>query len=134
MKNTQQIISVFLIGVFILCICVFFITPCFSQSFSPYPFNPFVPTISPFYNPFYQLYDPFFPYVPSLSTLGSELSGPVMNPLLGSIPTTSLRTGAATLVVLPQPAPTVSAYAPLGTLNLTPSTLVFLILLFTLPE
>lgn len=132
MKKTKQVVLVFLMGLFILGICFFFITPCSSQSFFPYTFNPFVPTVASFYNPFYQLYDPFLPSLSSVSNFGAPLSGPVMNPLISSVPTTSFRTGAATLVVLPQPAPSVTAYAPLGTLSLTPSTLVFLILLFTL--
>jgi hypothetical protein len=35
---------------------------------------------------------------------------------------------------VPTAAPAVTAYAPLGTLNITPSTLIFLILFLTLPE
>ena len=37
-------------------------------------------------------------------------------------------------IIIPTAAPTVTAYAPLGTLNITPSTLIFLILYLTLPE
>jgi len=78
-------------------------------------------------------YNPFFPIIPPLPTIGAPTLNPVLNPSLAGLPTFG-RNAAATLVVLPQPAPTVTAYAPLGTLNLTPSTLVFLILLFTLEE
>ena len=78
-------------------------------------------------------YNPFFPVISPLPTIGLPTLNPVMNPYLAGLPTLS-RNAAATIVVLPQAAPVVSAYAPLGTLNLTPSTLVFLILLFTLEE
>jgi hypothetical protein len=57
-----------------------------------------------------------------------------MSPLTAAPPSLS-RSAATTIIILPQaPAPTVTAYAPLGTLNLTPSTLVFLILYLTLHE
>ena len=97
--------------------------------------------LSMFYTPVYPLisgllfmsYNPFFPIISPLPAIGAPTLNPVLNPYLAGLPTFS-RNAAATIVVLPQPAPTVSAYAPLGTLNLTPSTLVFLILLFTLEE
>ena len=109
----------------ILWICIFTLIlasakPCSAQFFA---FNPFFAPINPFLYPAYS-----FPFVPPLPTLTS----PFLSPAL-SLPAFS-RTGAATIVVVPPPAPTVTAYAPLGTLNLTPSTLVFLILLLTLPE
>ncbi|MGA1796891.1 MAG: hypothetical protein ACMUIL_13635 [bacterium] len=97
--------------------------------------------VPPFYFPFSPLYSqngffaspyaPFLPAYPSFPIIASPFMNPLVNPALASLPTLS-RGAAATLVVVPQTTPTVSAYAPLGTLNLTPSTLVFLILIFTL--
>ena len=77
--------------------------------------------------------NPFLPLILPVPAIGPSVLNPVLNPTLASMPTFA-RNAAATLVVLPPPAPAVTAYAPLGTLNLTPSTLVFLILLFTLEE
>ena len=57
--------------------------------------------------------------------MDATLLNPVLNPALAAMPTLT-RNVDAILVVLPQSTPTVTAYAPLGTLNLTPSTLVFL--------
>ena len=114
---------VFVLFAFILS----FPSPCSAQlipfSFYP-PVNPFFPSLFSF-SPF-----SFFPPVP---TYPAATLNPLLTPYT-ALPTVYPRAAAATLVVLPPPAPTVTAYAPLGTLNLTPSTLVFLILLFTLPE
>jgi len=88
-------------------------------------FNPFFPTA---FNPAFA-----FPFVPPVPTYSYPLVNPVLSPF-SVLPTLSSRAAAATVITLPTVAPAVTAYAPLGTLNLTPSTLVFLILLFTLPE
>ena len=90
-----------------------------------------------FYNPFLNGYNPFlaFPPAPILPT--APLLYPpyrTFNPYLATLPTTTgSRFGAATLILTPA-APVTTAAAPLGTLTLTPSTLVFLILLSTLAE
>ncbi|MGA1864298.1 MAG: hypothetical protein ACMUHX_04480 [bacterium] len=119
-----RIPNIFVLILMLVCLYAFmlgFAKPCSAQFFA---FNPFLAPINPFLYPAY----PPFPFVPSVPTF------PVMslNPL-PSLPTLS-RTGAATVIVLPPAAPAVTAYAPLGTLTLTPSTLVFLILYLTLAE
>ena len=99
--------------------------PCSSQ-FIPYPF--WMP-INPFFLPTFGL----FPAVPPVTAFSPASFSPVPSPYT-ALPSLTSRAAAATLVVLPAPAPAVTAYAPLGTLNLTPSTLVLLILYLTLPE
>ena len=121
---------VLILAIFILFAFVMGISNTGSAEFLPYPyfgfFNPFVPQ---FFNSAYP-----FTVLPPAPAFSAPVLNPLLNPFPATMPTFPSRSAAATLVVLPQPAPTVSAYAPLGTLNLTPSTLVFLILLFTLPE
>ncbi|MGA1790911.1 MAG: hypothetical protein ACMUIM_05465 [bacterium] len=115
---------------FILFVFVFgFSTPSSAQ-FVPYnpfftSFNPFFPTA---FNPAYA-----FPFVPPVPTYSYPLVNPVLSPF-SVLPTLSYRAAAATVITLPAATPAVTAYAPLGTLNLTPSSLVFLILLLTLAE
>jgi len=58
---------------------------------------------------------------------------PLLNPYAAALPMLPFRNAAATIITLPAATP-VTAYAPLGTLNLTPSTLVLLILYLTLAE
>jgi hypothetical protein len=97
-----------------------------------YPYSLFTP-----FTPFFPTYDLFLPLFPTLPAFENPFTIPMLSPTLtpytASLPTFP-RSAAATIIVLPPTTPTVTAYAPLGTLNLTPSTLVFLILYLTLPE
>ena len=70
---------------------------------------------------------------PPLPSLGVRTLNPAMSPLT-AIRSSISCSAATTIIILPQATTPVTAYAPLGTLALTPSTLVFLILLFTLHE
>ena len=92
-------------------------------SYAQYPFwQPISPSV--YYPSFPSAYVPWVrPFVPSLAPATSLLP---VDPAL-----TLPRVGAATVITIPT-ANTATTSAPLGTLNLTPSTLVFLILLFTL--
>ena len=122
MKNINTLGSVFL--VFLLLVFVLSLAlPCSAQ-FLPYPF---FPSINPFLPSIFSPYS--FPLAPPVTLYSAAAFSPVT-----ALPSIYPRGAAATLIVVPPPAPTVTAYAPLGTLNLTPSTLVFLILLFTLEE
>lgn len=115
-----------LVGGCILMLSIFFfIMPAHAQLIPPLylPFTPLY-TQTGFYASPYAPVSPVYPPFPVVPS-------PLVNPALAGLPTFS-RGAAATLVVVPPTTPTVSAYAPLGTLNLTPSTLVFLILIFTL--
>ena len=119
----------------ILVTSVFLMTQfCAAQTFYPFysPFNPTIPFISPIQNPLFPTYYQLNPFIPALSPI-SPFFPPSLSPSIMSLPTIN-RAAAATIVVLPPAAPAVTAYAPLGTLNLTPSTLVFLILYLTLAE
>lgn len=123
MKIKTQNISILIFLGFVLF--AFFITTTCSAQLLPY--NPFFAPFNPFFLP---VFSPFVPPVPTFPA-------PVLNPALSpytSLPIAPYRSAAATLIVLPPAAPAVTAYAPLGTLNLTPSTLIFLILYLTLPE
>ncbi|MGA1839005.1 MAG: hypothetical protein ACMUIU_00120 [bacterium] len=131
MKN----FSLFITIIFVLAISFLFIPQhCTAQTFFPFysPFTPIMPFFSSIPGPLLPNYYQANPFIPSLSPI-SFLSAPVLSPSLMSLPTIN-RSAAATIIVLPPPAPTVTAYAPLGTLSLTPSTLVFLILYLTLAE
>lgn len=108
-------------------------TPCSAQLFYPYGFGPAF--LQPFSSGFFPgIYNPFVPLYPTVAPFGFAPSAPFLGPVSASVPTIPFRSGAATIITLPAAttAAPVTAYAPLGTLNLTPSTLVFLILLFTL--
>ena len=115
----------------LFALIVFSINICSAQvSFFPYtplfqPVNPFLP---PLFSPM------FFPTGTTASVFFAPLTGPVLTPYPVAFPSIRPRSAAATIITLPTAAPAVTGYAPLGTLNLTPSTLVFLILLLTLPE
>ena len=137
-KGVVRMINKHLVS-FILCGCIlvifafFLTTSCSAQLLTAPFYSPFAssyPSISDFYFPYF---NPFFPVGLPMSFVGASISNPILNPSLASLPMLS-RNAAATLIVLPPPAPSVTAYAPLGTLNLTPSTLVFLILYLTLEE
>ncbi|MGA1843921.1 MAG: hypothetical protein ACMUIS_05105 [bacterium] len=115
-----------IIGSVIIMVLIFAsAVPCSSQ-FLPYPF--WMP-INPFFSPTFGL----FPAVSPATAFSPLPFSPVPSPYT-ALPSLISRNAAATLVVLPPAAPAVTAYAPLGTLNLTPSTLVFLILYLTLAE
>jgi len=93
-----------------------------------------------YYNPFLNGYNPYFAYpaIPPLAPTAPLLFPPSppfspFVPYVASLPATASRAGAAT-IILTSAAPVTTAAAPLGTLSLTPSTLVFLILLATLAE
>lgn len=126
MKTTKIYILVLLIFV-LFAFVLSFSSPCSAQSF---PFS-FFPPVNPFFPSIFTLSP--FSFVPPLPSYPTATLNPLLNPYT-ALPALYPRGAAATLIVVPQPAPAVTAYAPLGTLNLTPSTLVFLILLFTLPE
>jgi hypothetical protein len=120
----SNIAVLILLGVCLFTLILGSAKPCSAQFLT---FNPFLAPINPFLYPAYPAYTfPFFPPLPIAPA-------PVLNPLL-SLPTLPPRAANATIIVLPPAAPAVTAYAPLGTLNLTPSTLIFLILYLTLPE
>lgn len=119
-------VLVAIMGSIVVIILVFaFVVPCSSQ-FVPYPF--WMP-INPFLSPTFGLFPGFSP----VTAFSPVPFSPVLNPYT-ALPSLASRAAAATLIVLPPVAPAVTAYAPLGTLNLTPSTLVFLILYLTLAE
>ncbi|MGA1792201.1 MAG: hypothetical protein ACMUIM_11995 [bacterium] len=130
MRN-HYFLSIILCGCILMIFAFFLSTSCCAQWFGALPGIPYAPVYPQISDLFLKTYNPFFPIISPLQTIGAPTLNPILNPYLACLPTFS-RNAAATIVVLPQPAPAVSAYAPLGTLNLTPSTLVFLILLFTL--
>lgn len=121
------ILSGFILVTFIL----FFTTSCYAQFF-PF-FNPYISAFPPGFSPFYPSFSPSLPFFSPLPVIGAQTLNPVMSPLIARPPTLT-RSAATTIIILPQATTPVTAYAPLGTLTLTPSTLVFLILLFTLHE
>jgi hypothetical protein len=112
-----------LLGTFLFVLIFGFNTPCSAQILPFFPFQSvFNPTIYPF------AFNPFFAPLP---TFPAPILSPVLSPY--SVLPTFPRAAAATIII-PTAAPAVTAYAPLGTLNITPSTLIFLILYLTLPE
>ena len=124
-------LGVILFGFILMSFIFFLTTSCYAQ------LNPFLnhyASAFPFgFNPFYPSYNLFIPFFPPISSFGVRTLNPAMSPLAAVTPSIS-RSAATTIIILPQATTPVTAYAPLGTLNLTPSTLVFLILLFTLHE
>ena len=131
MKNLH-VLAVILCGFMMATFILFLTAPCCAQLSQFY--NPYIATFPLGFNPFYPSYNPFLPFFSPLPAFGIPILNPVMSPLIATPPSVS-RSAATTIIILPQaPASTVTAYAPLGTLNLTPSTLVFLILFLTLHE
>jgi len=124
-------LGVMLFGFMLVSFVLFLTTSCYAQ-LNPF-FNPYVSAFPFGFNPFYPSYNPFLPFFPPLPPLGVRTLNPAMSPLTAVTPSIS-RSAATTIIILPQATTPVTAYAPLGTLTLTPSTLVFLILLFTLHE
>lgn len=118
-----KILVLITLGIGLFVFILSYAAPCSAQFF-PYPPIPsaFNPTFYPF---------TFNPFIPQLPTLSAPILSPVLSPypVLPTFP----RAAAAT-IILPTVAPTVTASAPLGTLNLTPSTLIFLLLYLTLAE
>ena len=115
-----------IIGSIVIVVLVFVsAVPCSSQ-FLPYLF--WMP-INPFFSPTFGL----FPAVSPVTAFSPVPFSPVPSPYT-ALPSLASRSAAATLVVLPPTTPAVTAYAPLGTLNITPSSLVLLILYLTLAE
>jgi len=112
-------------SIVVIALVFAFAAPCSSQ-FIPYPF--WMP-INPFFSPAFGL----FPAVYPVTAFSPVPFNPVLSPYT-ALPSFANRAAAATIIVLPAPAPAVTAYAPLGTLSLTPSTLVLLILYLTLAE
>ena len=128
----QHILTAVLLGFLVSVFILFSMTYCYAQ-FYPF-FGPYFTTSPLGLNMFYPSYDFFPPLFSPMSFLGAQIANPIMSPLTARPPFIS-RSAATTIVILPQATTTpVTAYAPLGTLTLTPSTLVFLILLFTLHE
>jgi hypothetical protein len=87
---------------------------------TPYAFY----TGTTFYSPYTPWFTPLPSYMPNFS-----LPTPIAPFPSLALPRTA---NAVTVITLPTATNTVTASAPLGTLNLTPSTLVFLLLYFTL--
>ena len=127
----MHLLNAVLCGFILVAFVLFLSTSCYAQ-LSPL-FNPYVSAFPLGFNPFYPSYNPFLPFFSPLPVFGAQILNPNMSPLIASPPSVS-RSAATTIIVLPPTTTPVTAYAPLGTLNLTPSTLVFLILLFTLHE
>lgn len=110
---------------FIILLCVSFSGLCFAQN----AYLPWTSGVSFSYFPPFPFYNP---YVPPIGTLPGYAPLPLSIPV-APIPSFSLpRIANATIITIPSATNTVTASAPLGTLNLTPSTLVFLLLYFTL--
>lgn len=119
-----KILVLIVLGIGLFVFILGYTAPCSAQIIPPFP--PFTSIFSTGIYPF-----PFLPPLPTLPTFPA----PILNPVLSPYPAlpTFPRAAAAT-IILPTAAPAVTAYAPLGTLNLTPSTLIFLILYLTLAE
>ena len=127
----MYILTIILCGFMMVTCILFFPTSCSAQL--PPFFNPYLAPFPLGSNPFYPQFNPFSSFFSPLPVYGAPILNPIMNPLTATTPSLS-RSAATTIIVVPQATTPVTAYAPLGTLNLTPSTLVFLILLFTLHE
>lgn len=120
--GSRKYVSCFIISL----IAVLFISTQVCAQFIPYSpiyYDPFLAWGAP-YPPVPPLYPTVAPIFPTF---------PVFNPYLATFPTTTSRAAAATIVLLPA-APVVTAAAPLGTLSLTPTTLILLTLYLSLAE
>jgi len=111
----------------IIVFCISLSGFCFAQT----AYFPWAPIIPYSYLPTFPLYNS---YVPWLSPVQAFMPPVPFSSPIAPVPSLSLpRFGNATVITIPAATNTISsATAPLGTLSLTPSTLVFLILLFTL--
>lgn len=92
----------------------------------------FIPPPLPYYGSFVYGFAPLppIPFYPPTPLFNPPI--PPIDPYLAALPTISR--GAAATIILTPTAPVVTAAAPLGTLALTPSSLVFLILILSLEE
>ena len=114
------IFCVFILSFFILFV-VFVATPCSAQLWSPYPWIiPFAPVFYPF-NPPLPLSLPFF-----------RAADPLLPPYIAGLPMWTRNANATIIIILNQTANTVTASAPLGTVNLTSSAVVPLSLFLAL--
>jgi hypothetical protein len=126
---------------FIIAVCLTFVLLAYSVSFAQYwallpPYNLLWPLWSPVLSPPDPLTGTPTPIITELSATTVLPMQPTISPVLSpdTVLPTFPRSAAATIITLPTAAPAVTAYAPLGTLNITPSTLIFLTLFLTLPE
>jgi len=121
MKNiyTMIILYVFVLMLFM----VFLTTPCSAQLWPSYPF------IFSFMQSFY----PYAPFIP-IPLPGIPVAEPILSPYTAGLPTLGRFADATIIIILNQPANPVTAYAPLGTVTLSPSALLPLGLFLTLAE
>ena len=122
----------FRIFVLILCILimvgfvVFNATFCLAQFWSPYSLiNPFATIFSG--------YSPFNTFLPVMSPV-IPLAEPLLTPYSAGLPTLGRFANATVIIILNQTTNPVTAYAPLGTVTLTPSAFLPLGLFLTLAE
>lgn len=123
MKNLLE--KDIILGLFVLIAFIGLLaTSCYAQLWPPYAFFPsFVPSFNPYYVPSLPVIPPNIPVVE-----------PILTPYFASLPTLGRFANATIIIILPQPTNIVTAYAPLGTVTLTPSVLAPVGLLLTLAE
>ena len=121
MKSTYAVIFFYVLVLMVFM--VFLTTPCLAQLWSLNPFTfSFIQPIYP-YNPFLPASLPVIPIV-----------GPILSPYTAGLATLGRFADATIIIILNQPANPVTAYAPLGTVTLSPSALLPLGLFLTLAE
>lgn len=127
MYSSRSLSKLVLIA-FIIVICVSFSKLCFAQT----AYFPWTSGIPYSYFPNFPFYNPYI--LPIAAVPGFVPSLPLSTPIIAPFPSFFLPrvANATTIITIPTATNTVTASAPLGTLNLTPSTLVFLLLYFTL--
>lgn len=81
------------------------------------------------------LFSPFIPHVPFLSPMPyMPIAPPLVTPYPSLVPTINRIADATIIIILSPPANPLTAYAPLGTVTLSPSALLSLGLFLTLAE
>lgn len=116
-KNNNPLIIIFCVSI----LSIFIATSCPGQLWSPYPLIfPFMPMFYPF-NPF-----------PALSSPVITPVGPLLTTYVPNLPLLGRNANATIIIILNQTANTITASAPLGTLNLTSSAIVPLSLFLAL--
>lgn len=86
-----------------------------------------------FFYPFGLQFNPYIPFIPTIPPVIPGLK-PILTPYTAGLPTLG-RFANATIIIITSPLVNpVTAYAPLGTVTLTPSVLVPLNLFLTLAE
>jgi len=110
----------------VILICVSLGSVCPAQTVAPLPAFLMAPYFPPV--PFYGSY--FFPQIAPIPSFVPPF--PLSTPFIAPPSIVAPRTARTVTVITIPTANPITGSAPLGTLNLTPSTLVFLILLFTL--